>query len=327
RTRHPPSGDTRPACHRSEIVNQHILPPGPHGGDAGRVAKSLGLDAGEVIDLSASLNPVAPDVSALVPDLLGEDRTTLGRYPDPTVATERLAAALDVAADRLVLTNGAAEAIALVAAELPVGDVVEPEFSLYRRHLGEVRPGAPRWRSNPSNPLGHLAEPEATATVWDESFHPLATGQWSRGDDGAWRILSLTKIWACPGLRIGCVIAPDADDAEAIRRRQPRWAVNGLALAAVPRLLEQTDLTRWSQQIAVSRTALLGELARLGFVARTTDANWVLVDHADLRTQLAQHGIVVRDCASFGLGGVFRVALPRPDELDRVLSAFEAIAP
>ena len=75
-----------------------------------------------------------------------------------------------------MLTNGGSEAIALVAAELGEGEVVDPEFSLYRRHLPVVRAGAGRWRSNPSNPLGELAGPSDVAAVWDEAFWPLATG-------------------------------------------------------------------------------------------------------------------------------------------------------
>ena len=58
---------------------------------------------------------------------------------------------------RLLLTNGGAEAIALVAAELGPGWVDEPDFSLYRRHLPAIDPDGPRWRSNPHNPTGRLA--------------------------------------------------------------------------------------------------------------------------------------------------------------------------
>jgi hypothetical protein len=35
--------------------------PGPHGGDATRVALALGLELADVLDLSQSLNPVARD--------------------------------------------------------------------------------------------------------------------------------------------------------------------------------------------------------------------------------------------------------------------------
>ena len=81
-----------------------------------------------------------------------------------------------------MLTNGGAEAIALVAAELPVGNVIEPDFSLYRRHLARIDESAPRWRSNPSSPHGELAGDDETAGVWDEAFYALATGAWTRGD-------------------------------------------------------------------------------------------------------------------------------------------------
>ncbi len=65
------------------------LPPGPHGGDGPRVARALGLDAREVLDLSLSLNPFAPDVEAIVGRHLAEVR----RYPDLALATSALARA------------------------------------------------------------------------------------------------------------------------------------------------------------------------------------------------------------------------------------------
>ncbi|MEQ1703225.1 MAG: hypothetical protein ABMA25_24225, partial [Ilumatobacteraceae bacterium] len=128
-----------------------IPPAGRHGGDGARVAAALGLDPASMIDLSASMNPFAPDVAAVLADLLRREGSAVHHYPDSTGATTALADAIGVDADQLVLTNGGAEAIALTAAHLQVGNVVEPEFSLYRRHLAAVDPGAARWRSNPSN--------------------------------------------------------------------------------------------------------------------------------------------------------------------------------
>jgi len=299
--------------------------PGPHGGDGARVAARLGLDPASVIDLSASLNPFAPDVAAAAADLLRRAPTTLSAYPDADEATAALAAAIGVDERRLVLTNGGAEAIALVAAVVPEGMVIDPEFSLYRRHLAVVRDDAPRWRSNPSNPLGRLAAADETAAVWDEAFYPLATGRWTRGDDTAWRLGSLTKLWSCPGLRLGFVIAPDAPAADAVRARQPRWAVNGLAAALVPALLAATDLSGWQRDVAAARSRFATELAALGFTVTETDVNWVLVEADSLRDRLLPAGVVVRDAASFGLPGTYRVALPRHDQLERVLAAFAAV--
>lgn len=296
--------------------------PGPHGGDALRIAETLGLDPGMMIDLSVSMNPFAPDVRAIAATRLDH----LVRYPDPSAATERLAGALDVDPRRLVLTNGGAEAIALVATIVERAEVVEPEFSLYRRHLPEVAAGAPRWRSNPSNPLGALAASDERAAVWDEAFYQIATGTWTRGDDDAWRLGSLTKLWNCPGLRLGYAIAPDVAQADVVRARQPRWSVNGLALALVEPLLAASDLPGWADRIASLRGALRDGLRDRGFAVDDTAANWVLVHSPQLRERLAPHGIVVRDCASFGLPGTYRVALPDPVDLSRVLDAFEAVA-
>ena len=189
-----------------------VPPPGPHGGDAARVAAWLGrpvTDAARPVGQPEPGGPGRRRRHRRAP----RPRPAATRTPPPP--PPRWPRAIGVDPDLLVLTNGGAEAIALVAAIEQEGAIVEPEFSLYRRHLERVTPDAPRWRSNPSNPIGLLAPPDATARVWDEAFYPLAAGAWTRGDAGSWRIGSLTKVWGCPGLRIGYVIAPDAAAAAA----------------------------------------------------------------------------------------------------------------
>ena len=278
---------------------------------------ALGVDPDDVLDLSASLNPCPPDVVALAARHLG----SLRRYPDAADATAALAAAIGVDADRLVLTAGGAEAIALVADDRGTGHVEGPEFSLYERHL---RPGGGRWRSNPNNPLGTLAAPDDRAAVWDEAFWPLATGTWTRGDAdrGAFVVGSLTKVFACPGLRVGYVVAPTPDASARLRRRQPLWSVSGLACALVPDLLDRADLPAWQ----VAATRLRADLATLlrhhGHTVAVADAPWVLVSPAaDLRPRLAAHGILVRDCASFGLVDTVRIAVPDTAGLHRLAAA------
>lgn len=286
-----------------------IPPAGPHGGDGVAIARALGIDPAEVIDLSQSLNPFAPDVAALVAQHLD----AVGRYPDRTVATAALAEAMGVDAARLVLTNGGSEAIALVAGALGGRVLAEPEFSLHPRS-----DAGPVWRSNPNNPSGLLAGPGDTADVWDEAFFPLATGRWTRGDAGAAVVGSLTKLFACPGLRLGYVLA---DDAARLSRAQPAWPVNALALAVLPDLLEAADLPGWHRRIGEQRRALIDLLADHGLVARPSDAPWVLVDAPGLRERLAPRGVVARDCTSFGLPGVARIAVPDDRSLDRLADA------
>ena len=301
-----------------------MMPPaGPHGGDGHLLAAALGLDPTSVLDLSVSLNPFAPDVVALA----GSRLEALRRYPDTAVASAALAEALGVGEERVVLTNGGSEAIAVVAAELGEGRVDEPEFSLYRRHLPRLSPAAPRWRSNPHNPTGRLAGHDEQAAVWDEAFYPLATGCWTRGDPAAVVVGSLTKVFACPGLRLGYVVAPDDELARRLRRRQPTWSVNGLGAALVPALLSAADLGAWSAGIAALRAQLAQLLADFGLAPEPSDANWVLVPHAPgLRERLAPKGVVVRDTATFGMPGGARIAVPGPGGLERLAGALAATA-
>ena len=296
---------------------------GAHGDDAMRVATALGIDVDDVVDLAQTLNPVAADATVV----LQKHLATVAHYPDPTVATDALARAMDVDPACLVLTNGGAEAIALIAQELGTGWVEEPDFSLYARHLPVLESTAGRWRSNPHNPTGRLAPAAERAAVWDEAFWPITTGSWTRGDTEAGAVVvgSLTKLLACPGLRIGYVLAPDTAFADAVRIRQPRWAVNALATAALPDLLAPVDLVRTAGQVGELRAVFAHELRTRGLAVEEADAPWVLVRHPGLRDELARQAVLVRDCTSFGWPHVFRVATPRPEHLSRVVTAFDTI--
>jgi len=296
-----------------------------------------------VLDLSASLNPLAPEVAPVVAAHLD----ALGRYPDPAAATDALARAFGVDPARVLLTNGGAEAISLVASELG-GWTEEPDFGLYPRrsasapvgHSGNSgdsddrsgsrrSPGSekrgPRWLSNPHNPSGRLAPPGTTAGVWDEAFYPLATGRWTsaKADPTAVVVGSLTKVFSCPGLRVGYVLAPDSAMIARLSYRQPQWSLNGLAAAAVPDLLALADLDSWRTGVAARRSELAALLAAYGMEPEPSDANYVLVEAPGLRQRLAPEGVLVRDCASFGLPRHCRVAVPDWRGLERLAAALE----
>ena len=187
-------------------------------------------------------------------------------------------------------------------------------------------PAAPRIRSNPNNPTGRLAAAGETAAVWDEAFYPLATGAWSRGDVAGGRAAmtmgSLTKVFACPGLRVGYVHAEPAVVTR-LAGRQPRWALNGLAAALVPELLASADLPAWAAAIARRRAALAAAIPGV----EPSDANFVLVEveegGAAIRARLAAAGVLVRDCTSFGLPGHIRIAVPDERGLTRLVAAWE----
>jgi histidinol-phosphate/aromatic aminotransferase/cobyric acid decarboxylase-like protein len=286
---------------------------GAHGGDGPAVARALGIDPAGLLDLSQNLNPFAGDVSALVTRHLD----TLGHYPDDRPATRLLAQALEVDPTRLLLTNGGSEAIALLTREYGGRVLTEPEFALHPR--GDH---GPVWRSNPHSPTGCLAGPEEHADIWDEAFHALATGRWSARRRGL-VVGSLTKTFACPGLRLGYALVEDPADLARVRRHQPHWSTSALSLAVLPDLLESADLPKWSAQIREARAALVALLRGYDREVTSAAAPWVLVERLGLREALAPHRVLVRDCTSFGMPGVARIAVPHPDqlaELDRALA-------
>jgi histidinol-phosphate/aromatic aminotransferase/cobyric acid decarboxylase-like protein len=134
---------------------------------------------------------------------------------------------------------------------------------------------------------------------------------------------SLTKLFACPGLRVGYLLAPP-DIVERVRLRQPEWSVNALACAVLPALLDRCDLPRWSQSVADLRAQLVAILGRAGLDPEPSDAPFVLArDASGLRDHLALQGVLVRDTGSFGIADGVRIAVPSSSGLDRLTDALE----
>lgn len=327
------------------VVRMEVPEPGPHGGDGRAVAIALGVDPDSVLDLSLSMNPVAPDVSVFIRSEI--DSGALSRYPDAldvSRATDALAERIGVDSSRVVITSGGSEAIALVAAELGSGWANDPDFSLYWRYIPVMDPNGPLFRSDPNNPTGLLAtslettgdsRDVAACEVWDEAFYPLATGKWSRlSNESVAReslttivLGSLTKLFACPGLRLGYVVTPP-DDGEVIghpglshriKSRQPQWSVATPSLCALPDLVAIAELEEWSNAIKSLRRELVDLLVAHRLSPRESDANFVLLDDAHgLRADLARRAVIVRDCRSFGLPGSVRIAVTDSDGLERL---------
>ena len=288
-----------------------------HGGSARGLERLLGVGFGELLDLSASMNPVARDYLPILTRWLG----SLESYPDSSEATASLANAIGVDEAQLVLCNGGAEAIKLVSQVVSSGFVKDPEFSLYRRHIARYDQAGPWWASNPNNPTGRLLERHELPFVVDEAFYQIATGEWSRRDfqRGSFVVGSLTKLFALPGLRIGYVIAPSIDDAAMLKAFQPQWALNSLAAASLPYMISTIDLRETSESVALLRERLVTLLQAYGLMPLPSVSNFVFVrDAADLFERLLEHGVLVRDTSSFGLRGGVRIAVPNSQGIEKM---------
>lgn len=97
-------------------------------------------------------------------------------------------------------------------------------------------------------------------------------------------------------------------------------------LAVLGDLLTVTDLPGWASAIPEHRRELAALLSDHGLVAAPSDAPWRLVNAPGLRARLAPHGVVVRDCTSFGLANHVRIAVPDESSLARLADTLDRSA-
>ncbi|HMS86693.1 MAG TPA: threonine-phosphate decarboxylase CobD [Nitrospira sp.] len=104
-----------------------------HGGNIYGAARELKCDTGEIIDFSASINPLGP--SPYVWKAIASSRHLLGHYPDPDCWVLRLALAALWRIDpgQIVVGNGSTELIDALPRALKIQRllVVQPTFSEY----------------------------------------------------------------------------------------------------------------------------------------------------------------------------------------------------
>ncbi len=312
-----------------------------------------------VLDFSVNTNPLGP-APAVVEAIRATNWT---RYPgdDEPPLRQALADRCGVDPTRVALGNGSAELLWLLAiATLRPGDevvVVGPTFGEYARaarsigarivevcDLARPTPARLAFLCNPNNPTGAyhprpavarvLREAPRRLLVLDEAYASFVEDRWSSEPLLAFPNLvilrSMTKDHAIPGLRLGYLLAAP-ELAAAVEAVRPPWSVNAGALRAGLASLTpaaQAHLDRARALVRESRHLLVGGFARLGFAVWPSAANFVLVDVGDgaaFQRALLPYGLVVRDCASFGLPGCVRVACRLPDDCQTLLATVERL--
>jgi threonine-phosphate decarboxylase len=268
-----------------------------HGGDLFAIARRRGWDWREVLDFSASINPLGP--SPRVYDAIRGAMDRIAHYPEQrSERLERALAALwNVEPESILLGNGATELIHFLARVEERSDLVlvVPTFSEFLRVYSQARqvdwhePGSWPERgmlvvTNPNNPLGafHDLDPQRPMLV-DESFIDFSGRESLAGRIHRHLVVlrSLTKFYALPGLRVGAVVAhPDR-----IRRwheLRPPWEVNVLAEEAALAAVSDAEHARRSREFVASERAWLSaSLVGLpGLRPQPSCVNYLLVDCA-----------------------------------------------
>ncbi|MBM3887663.1 MAG: cobyric acid synthase [Verrucomicrobia bacterium] len=200
----------------------------------------------------------------------------------------------------------------------------------------------------PNNPTGLACDPDAlralaakhpnSVFVIDEAFADFVDGLDSltrHRPANVVVLLSLTKIFAIPGLRLGCAVA-NCKIIQCLRELLPPWSVNSLAQAVGVAALRDRDYLRHTRlYVRQQREALAAELRPLeGLTVFPSQANFLLVrldrkdlDAPALARRLLDDAIAIRVCDNFeGLDArYFRVAVRTGAENARLLDALSQI--
>ncbi len=306
-----------------------------HGNDGYRLGRAVRAD------FSSNVLPGGPHPA--LRERLIRALDAIGSYPEAGAEGFVLALAQreGVPALNIGATSGAVAAIHLLAQSLRGKShaIAEPAFSEYEDAVrlqgdtpvffaadelaaGTVPPAGVVWLANPNNPTGAVVAREAllalvdarpeTLFVVDLAYAGLCAAESLRPADAVARrnlvlVLSYTKQFAIPGLRLGAVIGPEKLVGEVVARGGP-WAVNTLALAAGRYLLGEQRCDDEPRRLgclaeSLRLQAALSELP--GLSVRPSPTNYFLLHTgratgATLREHLlCEHGLLVRDAANF----------------------------
>lgn len=145
-------------------------------------------------------------------------------------------------------------------------------------------------------------------------------------------LLSFTKIFAIPGLRLGAAIA-DAALIEKLKSLQPCWSVNTLALAVGQKALKDTGyVEKTKHYVAESRKSFFRELHAIpGLKVYLGSANFLLAriekdaTARELAGRMLKHGIAIRVCDNYRDldKRYFRVAVRTAEENEKLVAALK----
>ena len=294
---------------------------------------------------------------------LTEHFDLINNYPEPRPRQlETLIARKEgISPEGVMVTNGASEAIYLIAHLFhhSASIIPQPTCCEYAEacrmfdhiisyenteELTSLPADRVYWICNPNNPSGNVLmkgfvdyivrrSPRYTFVI-DQSYdcctrEPLLVAREMKGLPNLFIIHSLSKTYSIPGLRLGYITA-DPSLINLLRGLYQPWSVNALAIEAGRFLIEHgtpavTDLDAYLEETERLRQSLRG----IGIRVFETKTNYMLCEisqttAAKLKDYLIhEHGILIRDCSNFyGLSShFFRVSTQLPEENDALVEA------
>ena len=282
----------------------------------------------------------------------------IGNYPEPEPKEleELIAEKLEIPASMVMVTNGANEAIYLIA-QLYRGwasVIPQPTYTEYadacRMRTDELNilpEDRIYWICNPDNPTGNVMLKQLLAYVIkkhprflhvidqsyaDYTLQPMLKPKELLDCYNVMILHSLSKKYCIPGLRLGYMTASPIIIERLRDIRQP-WTVNTLAIEAGKWLIKNDP------KVIPDIEGYIAEAQRLrdelqaidGIMVMDTKTHYMLVNidwttSLELKNWLIEnHGILIRDASNFhGLDThCFRVAAQSPEENDALINAIK----
>ena len=271
----------------------------------------------------------------------------LNHYPEPEAWSleAKLAALHKVNKNCIIVTNGATDAIYLIAETFRYKSTIPtPTFSEYEDACSSFEQKEDKtmlWLCNPNNPDGRIydldfikrMESAYDLVVLDQSYEHYTNGQIMSVRDGCKsthiiQVHSFTKDYAVPGLRLGYITAHESLTA-AIRHHLRPWSVSALAIEAGKFLLCHDELVCHPDLVEAQR--LRQQLLDIGIDVMPTQTNFMLcrmegLDASALKNYLAyHHRMLIRDASNFRCltSQHFRVAAQTPAENNAIVAAIK----
>lgn len=283
-------------------------------------------------------------------------------YPEPEAESveELIANILSINKDNVFVTNGATEAIYLIAimAQRKRSAIVVPTFreyqdacSVFRHNVSFISSPIEIpsdcdlvWICNPNNPTGRAYDADILLSIIeanpdklfvvdqaysDYSIKPTLSPKVMDKLDNIILLYSLTKRFAVPGLRIGYSVGHKKILDNLKKFRMP-WSVNSIAIASALYLLQNRN------DYHIDAVGLHKEIIRvskaftdIGLIVTPSDCNFILVELPDRSAaqlkswMIDNYGILIRDASNFECLGIrhFRVAAQSEAENDILINA------
>ena len=283
--------------------------------------------------------------------------------PEPHSVERHLADVYGLPPENIIVTNGATEAIYLLAHlfEGKRSAVIVPTFREYQdaakvfshsvsfiRSINEIETCDSDivWLCNPNNPTGQIYDRESLLDIIDRckdkvfiidqayalySVRAVLSMSDVTERENLVVLYSLTKQFMIPGLRIGYAVGP-VRLFNSLREIRMPWSVNSLAIEASHYLLDNRDQMRIDRQTLHEEANRLScALHSLGVTVEPTDCNFLLArlpfkTAAELKEWMVEnHGILIRDASNFeGLtSAYFRIAAQSRRENDIFINSIK----